>query len=377
MFSTPSMILLMERTARKVLAPYLDADEASVGVRVEVDHLDGAPLAAQVYGEARVTAVDGRQIDFEVAAFDALGVLGRGRHRRAVVKVDRLRERIAEKVQRLDEAIMTPLGIEPNRDNLPHLETLRVGVSEKVAQVTLDRPRKNNAVNAEMTHDWEQVIRWLAGHAEEVRVVVVRGAGENFCAGDDVPEVGGLALEDARRLSLRQAEMYLALARLPQAIIAAIDGFALGAGCVCAVSCDFRIATSRARLGMPEIMLGWPPGYGIAQLTAVAGKAAAIDLCLTGRQVGAEEARQMGLVHRIVPPTRLEAAVRDLTEQLLATPARALRETKSRLQADQAWQAASSYLADTEAYIRCLGSADAKEGIAAFAAKRPPRFSEP
>ncbi|MCA9247819.1 MAG: enoyl-CoA hydratase/isomerase family protein [Planctomycetales bacterium] len=376
-FSTPSMILLMERTARKVLAPYLEDHEASVGVRVEIEHLAGAPLAAKVHGEARVTAIEGRTVDFDVAAYDGAELLGRGRHRRAVVAVDKLRERVAQKIERLGEGIMTPIGIEANSGELPQLETLKCEVRGGVARVTLNRPKKNNAVNAAMTRDWESLVAWLAGHAEAARVVIIQGAGENFCAGDDVPEVGTLSPDDARALSLRQAEMYLAFARLPQPVIAAIDGFALGAGCVCAVSCDFRIATTRARLGMPEILLGWPPGYGLTQLTAAVGKAAALDLCLTGRQVQAEEARGMGLVNRVVPPMRLAAEVEQLASQLLACPARALRETKARLHADQPWQAGSAYLADTAAYIRCLQGSDAREGIDAFRAKRTAKFSEP
>lgn len=376
-FSTPSMIMLMERAARKLLAPFLEPNEDSVGVRVEVEHLAGSPLAAQVTGEARVVAIDGRNVDFEITAFDAAGPIGRGQHRRAVVKVAKLRERLQQKIEQVGEGIMTPVGIEPDTSALPALETIEVDVSDRVARITLNRRNKNNAMNVAMTRDWEQLVRWLAGHPEEVRVAVVQGSGDHFCAGDDVPEVGQLPIDEARQLSLRQAELCLSLARLPQPIIAAIDGFALDAGCVLAVSCDFRIATTRARIGMPEILLGWPPGYGLSQLTAVAGKATAIDLCLTGRQVDADEARRLGLVHQVVPPVRLAATVDELTKQLLATPAQALRETKARLHADQPWQANSAYLSDTEAYIRCLSTPDAREGIAAFGAKRKPRFSDP
>ena len=86
-------------------------------------------------------------------------------------------------------------------------------------------------------------------------------------------EVAELSLEDARSLSLRQANLFLSLEQLPQAVIAAVNGPAFGAGCVAAYSCDWRLASHAARFAMPEIKLGWPPGYGIAQLTALVGKA--------------------------------------------------------------------------------------------------------
>jgi enoyl-CoA hydratase len=225
-----------------------------------------------------------------------------------------------------------------------------------------------------MTADWEQLIAWLAGHPEEVRVVIVTGEGEHFCAGDDVREVATLSPDAARQLSWRQARMYLAFERLPQPMIAAVNGAALGAGCVCAYSCDFRLAATSARFGMPEIKLGWPPGYGIAQLTAIVGKARALEMCLTGEAITAQQAASFGLVHQVAPLPRLMPAARHLAERLLALPPEALRATKRLIHADEGEAPKVAFLADTDAYIRCLETADAREGINAFIAKRPPKF---
>lgn len=374
-FSTPAMINLMEHTALELLRPYLEPGEESVGVTVQIEHLAATPLGATVTAEARVTAIEGKLIDFEVSARDAIDQIGRGTHRRAIIGIEKFANRLQEKAAKLAGAAVIPIDVTPHIGELPKLATLLVTVSGPVATVTLNRPQKLNAVNVQMTSDWEQVNSWLAGH-REVRVVIVTGAGAAFCAGDDVPEVGTLTLEAARDLSHRQARMYLAWERLPQIFIAALQGPALGAGCVAAYSCDFRIAAHGANLGMPEIKLGWPPGYGLAQLTALVGKARALDLCLTGRQITASQGLTYGLVHEVVPANRVLPAAKELAAQLIAMPTEALRETKRLIHADEGVTPKQAYLADTAGYIRCLELPDAQEGIAAFREKRAATFGK-
>ena len=372
-FSTPAMIDLMEHATREALRPYLDANEESVGAHVHVEHLAATPIGANVRAEAKVTAIDGKLIDFDIAAFDEADQIGRGTHRRAIIQTDRFAGRLADKTAKLSAGVALPMHFEPNTGNLTRLEALLVERDAAVVTVTLNRPQKLNAVNRQMTADWEQLNSWLAGHPK-VRVVLVTGAGEAFCAGDDVPEVGTLPIDEATSLSHRQAAMYLAWERLPQIFIAAVNGVAFGAGCVAACSCDFRLAAHAARFGMPEILLGWPPGYGLAQLTALIGKARALELCLTGKQITAAQAASYGLVHDVMPFGRLNAAARELARDLLARPAQALRETKRLLHQDEGTQSKIAHLADTASYIRCLQLPDAREGIAAFTEKRSPKF---
>jgi enoyl-CoA hydratase/carnithine racemase len=168
--------------------------------------------------------------------------------------------------------------------------------------------------------------------------------------------------------------MWLAIEQLPQVFVAVVNGPALGGGCVGAYSCDFRIAASSATFGMPEVLLGWTPGYGLAQLTALVGKARALELCLLGETISAQQAFDYGLIHRIVPPNQLQRTTNELVEKLLAVPAAALRATKQVLHLDEGTQAKAAYLNDTAAYIQCLQTADAQEGIAAFVEKRPAKF---
>lgn len=380
-FSTPNMILLMERAAREALRPFLETGEESVGIEVNIQHVGGAPLGAMVRGVAKVTVIDGRRVSFDVEAWAGDRLIGRGTHSRAIVLVSRL----IENLQKLTDHSQTDhsqsvesgnaVTLASNSGALPSLETLTVDVSHRIATVTLNRPRVLNAVNVQLTSEMEHVISWLLGHPQEVRIVLLTGAGTSFCAGDDVKELRSLDLETARRLSHRQAEMYLALERLPQPVIALVNGDAFGAGCVAAYSSDLRIATHGARFAMPEIRLGWPPGYGIAQLTALVGKSRALELCLMGDPIPAKQALEWGLVNEVVASSVLMKRGRQIAERMLQMPATALRETKRLVHLDEGSQPKIAYRADTEAYLRCLELPDAREGLAAFNEKRPPKFS--
>lgn len=374
-FATPSMINLMEYAAREVLRHFLDPGEESVGAIVQVEHLAATPIGATVRGVARITAINRKLIEFEIEAYDSVELIGRGKHTRAIINTDRFSSRLKEKASHLAEGLMLPIPVQSNPGSLEPLSTLIVNHEGAVVTVTLNRPQKLNAVNSQMTTDWEKVNSWLAGHPE-FRVVVVTGAGDAFCAGDDVIELGTLSIEFATELSRRQATMYLAWERLPQVFIAAVNGPALGAGCVMACACDFRIAAHSARFGMPEILLGWPPGYGIAQLTALIGKARTLEMCTLGQQISSQTASGYGLTFDVVPLPRLLAAATDLAAKLLAQSIGALRETKRLIHEDEGHQPKIAHLADTAGYIRCLQEPDAREGIAAFSQKRPPRFGQ-
>jgi enoyl-CoA hydratase len=369
-FSTPSMIMLMELSAREALRPFLGDGEESVGADVQVEHTGAAVIGSTVRGVAKVVEIDGRRVSFEVQAYVGDREIGRGKHRRVVLQLDRLVANVTQILKEEDHL----MNLKPATGGLGELETVAVAVSNKIATVTLNRPRAANAINVQMTGELERIVAWLAGHPQEVRVVVIAGAGDAFCAGDDVKEVAGLSLEAARTLSLRQANLFLALERLPQPVIAAVDGPAFGAGCVAAYSCDWRLASHGARFAMPEIKLGWPPGYGIAQLTALVGKARALEMCLTGDAITATQALDWGLINEVVPGTMLMKSAQQLAERLLRLPAEALRQTKRLVHLDEGQLPKVTHRADTEAYLHCLAFPDAREGISAFVEKRPAKF---
>ncbi len=362
----------MERAAREALRPYLEPGEESVGIEVNIQHIGGAGIGSTVVGVARVTSIDGRRISFDVQAYAEDRLIGKGTHSRAIVSVSRIVENLAK----LSHDAGRAMNISAYSGALSQLETVQMDVANRIATVTLNRPKSLNAVNVQMTEDIERLVGWLLGHPQDVRVVLLTGAGEAFCAGDDVKELRSLSLETARTLSHRQAEIYLAFERLPQPVIALVNGDAFGAGCVAAYSADMRIASHAARFAMPEIRLGWPPGYGIAQLTALVGKSRALEMCLMGEPVSASKALEWGLVSEVISGSSLLKRGRQVAEKMLQMPAEALRETKRLVHLDEGSQPKVAHRADTEAYLRCLESTDAREGLAAFSEKRPPRFTD-
>jgi enoyl-CoA hydratase/carnithine racemase/predicted thioesterase len=369
-FSTPSMIMLMERSAREALRPFLEDGEESVGVEVQVEHTGPAVLGSTVRGVAKVVEIDGRHVGFEVRAYVGDREIGRGKHRRALVQLERMIANVTQVLKEEDRVI----NLKPATGELGELKTVTVEVANRIATITLNRPRAANAINVEMTDELERLIAWLAGHPQEVRVVVISGAGDAFCGGVDLKDVAGLSLEAARTLSLRQANLCLALERLPQPVIAAVNGAAFGGGCTVAYSCDLRLASHAARFAMPEIKRGWPPGFGIAQLTALVGKARALEMCLTGEAITATQALEWGLVNELMPGVMLMKSTQQLAERLLLLPAEALRQTKRLIHLDEGQLPKVTHRADTEAYLRCLELLDAREGISAFMEKRSAKF---
>ena len=200
-------------------------------------------------------------------------------------------------------------------------------IADGVVRLTLNRPDALNALNRELTAALEHALGRVAA-MDEARVLLVAGRGRAFCAGNDIKEMAGFTGEDAEALAARHAALMERFAALPQVTLAAIDGHALGGGLMLAVAQDLRIASDRARFGLPEVTLGFNPAYGIARLLDVAGGAHGRDLLLTGRTVHATEALRMGIVNRVVAPPTLEASALKWASEIAASPREGLASTK-------------------------------------------------
>jgi enoyl-CoA hydratase len=196
-----------------------------------------------------------------------------------------------------------------------------------VAWLRLNRPEALNALNRALTAGLEETLERVATMAD-VTVLVVAGRGRAFCAGNDIKEMETVTPEEAEALARRHAALMDQFATLPQVTIAAVDGFALGGGLMLAVAQDLRVASDRARFGLPEVTLGFNPGYGIARLLDVVAGGHARDLLLTGRTIHASEALRMGLVNRVVAPPTLEATVAALAADIARSPRGGLAATK-------------------------------------------------
>jgi enoyl-CoA hydratase/carnithine racemase len=234
-----------------------------------------------------------------------------------------------------------------------------------VARLTLERPRTRNALSRAMADALDAALARLAT-LEETRAVVVAGRGRSFCAGADISEMPTLSPAEAEALAGRWQRIMDAFAALPQVTIAAVQGHALGGGLMLAIAQDLRVAEASARFGLPEVTLGFNPGYGIARLLDIAGGGHARDLMLTARVVDAAEAHRMGLVTRVVPDGALETAALELAHEVARSPRGGLAATKAITADLRAGRAG----AEARAYGALRAAPDAQARIAAFLNRR-------
>ncbi len=256
------------------------------------------------------------------------------------------------------------------------LETLAVEVDGPVARVTFSRPKRLNAFNEAMSGELVTVVDRLRDDPD-VRVVVLRGEGGNFMGGADIGMLQEwAALErDGLRDRLLAGFSPSLLEQLPQPVIAAVDGFALGMGCEVSLGCDLRIATSRAQFGLPEITLGVIPGAGGSQrLPRLIGRTRAARAVLTAARISAEQALDWGLANLVVEPEELDGAVDELVEELLQLSPLALRRAKACLVASDDRSLYPGIEFELENFVDAVGTEDAAEGTAAFLEKRRPQF---
>lgn len=243
---------------------------------------------------------------------------------------------------------------------------IELDAADAVAWLRLARPQALNALDRALTGALEEGLERVAAMAD-ARVLVVAGRGRAFCAGNDIVEMAGLSGGEAEALAVRQAALMDRFARLPQVTIAAIDGWALGGGLMLAVAQDLRVASDRARFGLPEVTLGFNPGYGVARLLDVVPGGWARELLLTGRTIHASEALRMGLVNRVVAPATLEATVGALAAAIARAPRAALAATKTIVAAIRKGE----HGREPQAYGAALrASPEARERIRAFVERR-------
>jgi enoyl-CoA hydratase len=211
----------------------------------------------------------------------------------------------------------------------------------------------------------------------ETRVVVLTGAGDRaFIAGADIKYMSGLGVEQAKAWGELGHEAGRLLETMKQPTIAAINGFALGGGCELALACDLRCASSRAKLGQPEINLGIIPGWGGTQRLARATTLGfAKELILTGRTVDADEALRRGLVNAVFEPDELLPRVMETALALAAKSPLALEAAKQAINRALGGDHAENLRREADRFGELFASEDAKEGLAAFTEKREPRFA--
>ena len=243
----------------------------------------------------------------------------------------------------------------------------------RVGLVTLNRPEALNALNFALM---EELIAALRGFDADpgVGAIVITGSEKAFAAGADVKEMQALEFP-AIYLENRIAG-WDALATIRKPIIAAVAGYALGGGCELALMCDIVLAADTAKFGQPEIRLGIIPGIGGTQrLTRIVGKAKAMEMCLTGRMIDAAEAERAGIAARVVPAADLVEEALKTAETIAGMSEPVVAMMKESINRAYETMLGEGIRFERRLFQSCFATADQKEGMAAFAEKRPPRFT--
>jgi len=255
-------------------------------------------------------------------------------------------------------------------------QTLKYAEDGAVATIRLDRPEKRNSLNATMREELANLLRDLAGRSA-IRALVIAGSDEIFCAGADIAEMGGPPSAESSYRHAREFQLLFdQIESLPQPVIAAVSGYALGGGCELALAADFRIASETARFGLPEIKIGaFPGGGGTQRLSRLVGSARAKEMILVGNPITAEEARAIGLVMKVVSKSHYLAEAMALANQLAALPRLALQASKMLINRSRDVDLATGLEFEARAFAAIAHTHDLAEGTAAFLEKRRANFS--
>jgi len=275
----------------------------------------------------------------------------------------------------------------PPQSDVLTIETLTVDDCEDgtvVALVTINRPNKLNALNADVTSAMKEMVAW--GEAEDlVRCIIITGAQplepeegrrakpNAFAAGADITEFLGAGSEE---ITVKFTDNAIeALWNISKPTIAMVDGFALGGGTELALSCDMRIASSRSKFGQPEINLGLIPGGGGTQrLTSLVGYGAAIEMVLTGDMVSAERALQMGLVNKVVSSEDLRDSTLKIARNIASKSPYTIKVAKRAIRSSLDLPLSQGMLAERSEFVALFDTEDSSIGVEAFLSKKEPEW---
>ncbi len=250
-----------------------------------------------------------------------------------------------------------------------------VDYQEQIALVTINRPKALNALNTLTLQELSQVVEDLANNSS-VRVVILTGSGEKaFVAGADIAEMNTKTPLEARAFSQLGQKLMNQIESLPQPVIAAINGFALGGGLELAMACDIRLAGENARFGQPEVNLGIPAGFGGTQrLPRLVGSGRASEILLTAELLDAQEAFRMGLVNRVYPKEELQEQAMAMARKIAAKAPVAVQLTKSAIYKGANMDLSSGQDYEAEVFALAFHTEDRKAGFKAFLEKSQTEF---
>ena len=255
-------------------------------------------------------------------------------------------------------------------------DNLLLDADEQILTITVNRESKMNALNQATMQDIKDAFQYVYDHPKDIRGVILTGAGEKaFVAGADISEFTGVNEMSARKFAEEGQEVFQSIENCHTPVIALVNGFALGGGCELAMSAHIRIATSNAKFGQPEVNLGLIPGFGGTQrMTQLIGKGKALEYLMNAEMIPAEQALALGLVNYLVPDVHAgrEKAAAILKKIMTKAPI-AIGQVIDAVNAHFN-TGANGYQIEANAFARCFGTEDFKEGVDAFLNKRHARF---
>ena len=243
-----------------------------------------------------------------------------------------------------------------------------------VTLLKISAPKTLNALNSSILGELDA---FLDSIDETTRVLIITGDGEkSFVAGADISEMAGLDEEGGYEFGRRGAAVFRKLELLPIPVIAAVNGFALGGGCELAMACDIRIASSNAKFGQPEVSLGILPGFsGTCRLPRLVGQGCAKEMIYTGKVIRSDEALRVGLVNAVYEPGELMDKALEMAGMILKNAPAAVRLAKQSIGEGGDLGLDEAIALENRLFAKCFATADQKEGMAAFLAKRKAAFT--
>ncbi len=254
-------------------------------------------------------------------------------------------------------------------------ENILTKLENGILTITINRPEQLNALNKATFSEIELAVKNVYEN-DDVKGVIITGAGEKaFAAGADIKEFADFTPEQGEELSANGQRIFKIIEDCPKPVIAAVNGFSLGGGCELAMSCHLRVASDNAKFSQPEVGLGVTPGYAATQrLTQLIGKAKALELLMTGDMIGAEEAKDLGLVNYVTSQDELLPKALKILEKITAKSPVAIKGVINCVNA-YFTEGVNGFETEVKEFGKCFGTEDFKEGTTAFLEKRKPVFS--
>ncbi len=239
------------------------------------------------------------------------------------------------------------------------IKMILYSTEEGICTVTINNPDSLNSLNTPIINELNFVFDKIALD-DEIRVVVITGAGRSFVAGADISEMLEMNQEEGELFGRRGAQLFRKIETLSKPVIAAVNGFALGGGCELAMACDIRIASHKAKFGQPEVSVGITPGFsGTVRLPKLIGNSMAKEMIFTGKIIDASEALRIGLINSVVEPQELMSKALEMAKIIASNAPIAVRYSKDAI---------------NKLYAKCFLTEDQREGMRAFLEKRKAIF---